>query len=276
VKDLSPLAITNAVVGYPAHVGVITRTDGTIIRFAESDASITVSGDTFSVIPGLAVSAIKHTANGEMPSCQIVAVHGSGYTFDSRDLDVGLFDGAAVQIYSVDRRNLTRKGLLFTGAISTITMDPIGHQVILDVKGPAASAKILMTQKRAPMCRTDLFSTLCGVNKVSYAVSSSVVAIPTAFSFTVSGLAQADGYFNQGVMVTANGVARQISSWVLSTQTFTTYLPINRLLTASLGLTLYPGCDKTMGAGGCPKFSNQLNFQGEPHFLGTAAAAQQV
>jgi hypothetical protein len=31
-----------------------------------------------------------------------------------------------------------------------------------------------------------------------------------------------------------------------------------------------------LGATGCAKFSNQLNFQGEPHFLGTAAAAQQV
>ncbi len=211
-----------------------------------------------------------------MPSCQIVAVHGSGYTFDSEELDVGLFDGAAVQIYMVDRLNLTRKGLLFTGVISTTTTDPIGHQVSIDVKGPTASTRILMTQKRSPMCRTDLFSTLCGADKTAYDVAATVATIPTAFTFTVSGLVQADGYFNQGVMLTANGVARQISNWVLSTQTITTYLPCDRLLSVSLGVTLYPGCDKTLGANGCPKFGRQLSFQGEPHFLGTAAAAQQV
>jgi len=277
MKDFSPLAITSPVVGFPARVLVITRTDGVVIRAAESDTAITVGSDTFAVVPGLQISAVKHTSNGEMPSCQIIGVHGIGYTFDSVDLDVGLFDGAAVQIYIVDRLNLSRKGLLFTGAISNISYNPMEHQVSFDVKGPAASAKILMTRTRSPMCRTDLFSVLCQVNKVSYAVSTTVATIPTAFTFTVTGsLALADGYFNQGVAVTADGAAFELSNWVQSTQTLSAYLPCDRLLSGGLGLTIYPGCDKTLGATGCAKFSNQLNFQGEPHFLGTAAAAQQV
>jgi uncharacterized phage protein (TIGR02218 family) len=277
VKDFSPLALTDPAVGFPARIGVITRTDGTIIRFAESDTALTVSGDSFTVIPGLSVSAVKHTANGEMPSCEFVAVHGNGYTFDSTAIDTGLFDGATVQIYIVDRLNLTRKGLLFTGAISTITTDPISHQVNFSVKGPAASARILMTQKRSPMCRTDLFSTLCGLDKTAFDVASSVATIVSPYSFTVTGsLAQATGYFDYGVAVTADGKAFVMGSWNQSTQTITTYGPISRIISVSLGLTLYPGCDKTLGATGCGKFSNYLNFQGEPHFLGTAAAAQQV
>jgi uncharacterized phage protein (TIGR02218 family) len=276
VKDFSPLAITDAVVGFPARVGVITRVDGVVIRFAESDTAIVVSPDTFAVIPGLQISAVKETSNGEVPSCQIVAVHGDGYTFDSQDLDVGLFDGATVQIYKVDRLNLSRKGLEFTGAISDISYNPIEHQVSFNVKGSSASSKILMTQTRSPMCRTDLFSALCQVNKVSYVASVTIATIPTAFSFTVSGVAQADGHYNQGVFVTADGVAREIAGWVQSTQTFTTYLPIDRLLAIAQVLTVYPGCDKTDGVGGCGKFSNWINMQAENHFLGTAAAAQQV
>jgi uncharacterized phage protein (TIGR02218 family) len=276
MKDFSPLALTDAVVGFPARIGVITRLDGTVIRFAESDEAITVTPDTFTVIAGLSVSAVKHTSNGEMPSCQIDAVHGDGYTFDSADLDVGLFDGATVQLYIVDRMDLTRKGLLFTGVISTISYSPCEHTVTFSVKGASASARILMTQKRSPMCRTDLFSTLCGLDKTAYDVVATVVSIVDNFNFTVSGLAQADGYFNQGVAVTAAGVAFVMSNWVQSTQTISTYLPVNRLVTLGQGLTLYPGCDKTLGITGCGKFSNQLNFQGEPHFLGTAAAAQQV
>lgn len=277
MKDFSPLALTTAVVGFPARIGVITRTDGTIIRFAESDEAITVGADTFAIIPGLQISGVKHTSNGEMPSCEIIAVHGDGYVFDSADIDVGLFDGAAVQIYIVDRLNLTRKGLLFTGSISTISYEPCDHQITFEVKGPAASARILMTQKRSPMCRTDLFSTLCGLDKTAYDVASTVATIVDGFTFTVTGsLAQADGYFSQGVLLTSSGVAFVMANWVQSTQTITTYLPSNRILTVGLGLTLYPGCDMTLGAGGCGKFNNQLNFQGEPHFLGTAAAAQQV
>ncbi len=181
-----------------------------------------------------------------------------------------------MELYIVDRFNLTRKGLLFTGAIAPITYDPLSKKAVLNVKGPSVSAKILMTQKRTPMCRTDLFSVLCGLNPAAYDVAATVVSVVDAFTFTVSGLAQADGYFNQGVCVTSSGASFEISNWVNSTQTIMSYEPCNRKLSAGTSLTLYPGCDKTMGAGGCPKFSNQLSFQGEPHFLGTAAAAQQV
>lgn len=274
MKDFSPLDITSAAVGFPARIGVITRLDGTVIRFAESDEPIIVDGDTFDVVPGLQMSAVKHTSNGEMPSCAIVGVLGGA--FDSVDVDAGLFDGAAVQIYIVDRKDFSRKGLLFTGAISGISSDPVQHQVSFDVKGPASSSRVLMTQKRSPMCRTDLFSSLCQVDKTSYDVAATVASIDSSFVFTVSGLAQADGYFNQGVAVTSSGVSFVMAKWVNSTQAITTYLPCDRILSVGQSITLYPGCDKTLGATGCAKFSNQLNFQGEPHFLGTAAAAQQV
>jgi uncharacterized phage protein (TIGR02218 family) len=269
-----PLALTNAAVGFPARVCVITRTDGTVYRVAESDEAITVSGDVYAVIPGLQISAVKHTSNGEMPSCQIVAVHASGATFETEDLEADLFKAATVQIYIVDRQNLSTKGLLFTGSISTISYN-VENQVVFDVMGPSQFARRLMTQKRSPMCRTDLFSTLCGVDETAYDVATTIDEVTNAFNFTVTGsLAQANGYFNQGVAVFADGRGIRISNWIQSTQTITTYLPLR--LTAGASLTLYPGCDKTLGATGCAKFSNQLNFQGEPHFLGTAAAAQQV
>ncbi len=279
MKDFSPLAFTDAVVGFPARLCAVTRTDGTVYRFSESDEDI-VAGDghTYVVVPGLQISAVKHTSNGETPSCQITAVHAVGATFSTLDIDIGLFDGAAVQIYIVDRLNLTGSpGLLFTGAISGMAYS-VENQVVFDVQGPSVSAKILMTQKRSPMCRTDLFSTLCGVDKTAYDVATTVNALGTsAFTFTVTGsLAQADGYFNDGVLVTASGRPLVMSSWVQSTQTITCYRPCSRLLTAGDAITLYPGCDKTLGANGCAKFSNQRRFIGEPHFLGTSAAAQQV
>jgi uncharacterized phage protein (TIGR02218 family) len=52
----------------------------------------------------------------------------------------------------------------------------------------------------------------------------------------------------------------------------TTFLPRCALFNAGDGVTLYPGCDKTIDT--CKnKFNNNLNFQGEPHFAGQAAAS---
>ena len=275
MKDFTPLHFTSAAVGFPARLCVVTRLDGNVYRVAESDLPITIGGNTYAVVPGLQISAVKHTSNGEMPSCQIVAVHNRGTVFDSNDIDVGLFDGANIQIYVIDRLNVTTPKLLFTGAIGNISYG-VDNQVVFDVQGASAFAKILMTQKRSPMCRTDLFSVLCGVNRTAYAVAATVVTIKDAYNLTVSGPTQADGWFTQGTLIMDTGTVMEIANWTLSTHTITTYLTSFRLLAVGAHLTLYPGCDKTMTSSGCGKFNNQLNFQGEPHFTGTAAAAQQV
>ena len=265
-------------VGFPARLCVITRQDGQFYRIAESDDPITVGGVTYAVVPGLQISAVTHTNNGETPSCQIVAVHNRGTVLDSNDIDVGLFgNGAAVQIFIVDRMNLATPKLLFTGTMSNITYS-VENQAVFDVKGNGNFAKRVMTQTRSPMCRTDLFSVLCGVDQAAYAVHATIASIIDVFNFTVTGASShPDGWFNQGVMVLASGSSfAEMANWVQSSQTVTSYLPSQRLLSVGENLVMYPGCDKTLGANGCAKFFNQLSFQGEPHYLGTAAAAQQV
>jgi uncharacterized phage protein (TIGR02218 family) len=275
MKDFSPVNINAAAVGFPARVCTITRRDGATFRFAESDEPVIVGSETFAVVPGLQIAAVKHTNNGEMPSTQIVAVHSSLSVFDTAVIDVGLFDAATVQLYVVDRMNPVRKGLLFTGSIGNISYS-LENQAVFEVKGLSQFAKILMTEKRSPMCRTDLFSVLCGVDKTAYDVAALVTAIVSNFSFTVSGPTNPDGWFNQGVAVISSGTALEIANWSAASHTITTYLPISRLLDVGTNLTLYPGCDKTLTTTGCVKFNNQINFQGEPHFLGTSAAAQRV
>lgn len=277
MKDFSPLAITAAAVGFPARIGRITRKDSAVFRFAESDEPVTIDGETFVIVPGLNISAIKHTGNGEMPSCQIVAVHSDQSVFETSVIDAGLFEAARVEIYVVDRMNLTRKGLEFTGAIGNTSYN-LENQVVFDVKGLGQFANVLITQKRSPMCRTDLFSVLCGVDRNAYAVPTTVASILGPFSFTVTGVGNPDGWFSQGVAVTASGLGIEIGNWQQSFQTVTTYLPLAiRLLGVGDNITMYPGCDKTIDSpNGCRRFGNQANFQGEPHFTGTAAAAQQA
>jgi uncharacterized phage protein (TIGR02218 family) len=275
MKDFTPLNFQSPVVGFPARLCTITRLDGLTYRIAESDEAVTIGGQTWQPVPGIAISAVKHTNNGDMPSAQITAVHNRGTVLDSNDIDIGKFDGATVQIYIVDRLNLTTPKLLFTGSIGNIAYN-VENQAVIDVQGLSAFAKILMTEKRSPMCRTDLFSVLCGVDKASYAVSTHVTSIIDAFNFTVSGVPQPDGWYNQGVMVMPANTGLEMANWVQSSQTVTTYMPSWQLLTVGDALTLYPGCDKTLTATGCLKFNNALNFQAEPHFTGTSAAAQQV
>lgn len=87
----------------------------------------------------------------------------------------------------------------------------------------------------------------------------------------------ADGYFNQGVFIMRSGESNEwafeIGHSVLSTLKIITYLPIGQFIAVNDWMEIYPGCDFTLDSGGCPKFSNQENYQAEPHFAGARAAA---
>jgi uncharacterized phage protein (TIGR02218 family) len=270
MKNL-PLTLTDRVVK-PARLCVIERRDGTVIRIAEAQTAITAIGDVYTPVAGCEISAVKHTIGGEVPSMEIIAAHSVGGIFDTDAIDKGLYDAAAVNLYIVNRANPSTLGLLFTGTIQPVTYD-ISGKVSFDIRGPAVGATTGYIQKFAPMCRTDLFSSLCGVDPDVYDHAGTVGSIIDRFNFTVAGLASppADGWFNGGVIRTAGGVAFEAASWSLSALKITTFLPTYRLVTVGEGLTLWPGCDKRIAT--CAgKFNNALNFQAEPHSIGVYAA----
>jgi uncharacterized phage protein (TIGR02218 family) len=263
-----PLTLTDRVVR-PARLLVITRRDGTVFRIAEAQSAITAGGNTYAPLAGCEISAVKHTIGGDVPSMEISGAHNNNGTaaFLTSDIDIGLYDAAEVQLYIVNRIAPDTLGLLFTGTIQPVNYD-ISGMVSFDVRGPSIGAAANYIQTFAPMCRTDLFSPLCGVNPDSYALSATVTAVVNRFNFTVS-IAPADNYLNGGTVLTDSGVAFEIANQTGGS--LTAYLPFHRVLAVGMGLTLWPGCDKRIAT--ChSKFNNTLNFQGEPHSIGIYAA----
>jgi uncharacterized phage protein (TIGR02218 family) len=265
-----PLSLSSRVVK-PARLVVITRRDGTVMRIAEAQSSITAGGNVYTPLAGVQISAVKHTLGGDVPSLEIIAAHNSSGTaaFNTADIDIGLYDAAAVQLYIVNRASPTTLGLMFTGTIQPVTYDVAG-QVSFDVRGPSVGAERGYIQRYAPMCRTDLFSSLCTVNPDTYELAATVATIVNRFNFTITiSPVPADGYLNGGVVKTSTGVAFEIASQTGSS--LTAFLPCHRFLEVGLALQIWPGCDKRIAT--ChSKFGNALNFQGEPHSIGIYAS----
>ncbi len=263
-----PISLTDKVVK-PARLLVITRRDGTVLRIAEAQSAITVDGDVYEPLAGCEISAVKHTIGGETPSLEISAAHNSAAarTFDTATVDIGLYDSAEVDLYIVNRANPTVLGHMFSGTIQPINYTVSGN-VSFDVRGPSVHAGIGYIQKFAPMCRTDLFSSLCTVDKDAYALAATVTAIINRFNFTVSIAPSPDGYLNNGTVLTETGVGFEIANQAGGN--LTAFLPYHRVLAVGMALTLWPGCDKRIAT--CAnKFNNALNFQGEPHSIGIYA-----
>ncbi len=259
---------------FPARLVKITRLDGVILRIAEADETITVSGNAFTPLPGAEISSVKHVLNGDMPSMEIKFAHSVGGVLDTAKLNNGFWDGAAVQVYPVDRANITTLGdPLFTGVIDTVSLDPVGSSGSFDIRGVAAKAEAFI-QTYQPMDRTDLFSVLNQLDPADWDYAGTVGTVIDRFNFTVAGLVSppADGWFNQGVFQTASGFKAVIANWTQGSLKVTTYQPVcgeqpHGRLIAGEAITLYPGYDKT-AAQARIKFNNKINFQGEDHFLG--------
>jgi len=253
-----------------ARVVKITRLDGVILRIAEAEQAITASAQTFLPLPGAAISAVRHIINGGVGSMEITFAHSQGGTLDTAELNTGFWDGAAVQMYLVDRSSAATLGdPIFTGLIDVVSLDVVGSSGSFDIRGLAVQAEAFI-QTYQPMCRTDLFSSLCQLNENDWDHDGTVGTIIDRFNFTVAGLASppVDGWFNQGTFITGSGFKGVIANWVQGSLKITMYQPqcIARL-TAGESIKIFPGCDKT--AETCRvKFNNRINHQGEAHFLG--------
>jgi len=253
-----------------ARVVKITRLDDVVLRIAEADEALTVSAQTFAPLPGAEISAVKHIIGGGVGSMEIRFAHSDGGTFDTFELNTGFWDGAMVQMYLIDRLTLPTLGdPIFTGIIDTVMINPIGSSGSFDIRGLEVQGEAFI-QTFQPMCRTDLFSVLCGLNAADWDHAGTVNTILDRFNFTVAGLGAppADGWFNQGTFRTASGFKGVIANWIQDSLKITMYQPqCLARLTAGEGITLYPGCDKT--ATTCrEKFNNRINHQAEAHFLG--------
>lgn len=265
-----PLTLTSAYGLFPTRLVEFVRLDGGDLRVAEADESITVSAQTFTPLPGAEISAVKHILNGDMPSMEVRFAHSVGGVFDTSELNKGFWDGASVVVYVVDRSSLTTLGdPLFTGIIDTVTLDPVGSSGSFDIRGLAAQGEAFI-QTYQPMDRTDLFSVLNQLDPDDWDQAGTVGTIIDNFNVIIDGLGSppADGYYNNGVFQTASGFKGHVANWIQSSRKLTTYQPVCvSRLTEGEAITLYAGYDKTV-AQARDKFSDIINFQGEPHFLG--------
>lgn len=259
----------------PARLVKITRLDGTIKRIADAQSDVTISGDgTYTPVAGCELKAVKHGLNGMVPSSQMDFAHSSDGFFVSRDIVGGLYDGASVVIYLVNRSDLSATpGLLFAGTIQGVAASADGAGSFT-FKGFAANSETFIRTFN-PMCDTDLFSPLCQLSESAFDVDGTVTAIVDRYNATISLVSPpADFYFNDGVGRVPGKPAFKIANWFQSSGQLTTYRRNSFLFDVGDTVTLWPGCDKRYST--CrDKFSNTINFQGFPHYLGALAASVQ-
>lgn len=246
----------------------LTRRDGAVMGFTDHDVDVVVDGLLYNAATGMTSSAVSASNTLKVDELDIEGMlHSDAITQD--DVLKGLYDYAEVEVFLVDYTG-DAEGMLTlrTGWLGEVTLK--GNQFVVEIRGLSQALQQTIGDIYSPGCRAMLGDTHCKVNLALYTVSGVVTATDDIYAIEASGLVQADGYFTAGTVQFISGVNAGVTAEVkyYSDKRFYFTLPLRQACGVGDAFTAVAGCDKTTVA--CKsRFTNILNFRGEPHVPGT-------
>jgi hypothetical protein len=150
-----------------AHCWKIVRKDGTILGFTDADIDITFDdGDgndvTYVSIVGHTTSAIVTATGLEVDNVEIMSFLSSDYISEA-DLMAGLYDGALLNIYLVNYKDLTQGYLILAGGwkFGEATLQDYQFKVQVESKTKLLEQKV--GEIFSPTCRAEFGDGRCKV-----------------------------------------------------------------------------------------------------------------
>lgn len=246
-----------------------TLENGTIYGFTSHTSNLVISGITYQAATGYTPTAIASNSDLAVDNLDVIGFLDSAQITDA-DIQAGLWDFAAVEIFQVNYLDLTMDRLrLRSGRIGEI--DTSRQQFIAELRGIAQQLQQNLGQVYSAPCRADLGDARCGVNLAAITVTGSVTTATSSQVFSDSSRAEADGYFDNGLMTFTSGgnigLSMEIKTFIADV--FIMQLPFPYAITLTDTYSAYPGCKKRFVEDCQTKYNNFENFRGEPHVPGT-------
>jgi uncharacterized phage protein (TIGR02218 family) len=263
----------------------LSRPDGDIIYFTDHDEDIIYGGNTYVAATGFTPSATEHKDDMSPDNLEVTTFLDVD-AVDEADVRAHKYDGASIKIRLVNWADTSMGDLkILAGTTGDVTMENGLAKVQLRSINQRLTTQL--GQVYGPNCRADLFDSKCKLDKSTYQQSGTVAAVTDASTWTSTTalkkigiaplVAAPTAWFNDGIITFTSGNnssnSFEIKTSVLATGTYTFVMQEAFPFPLQPGdtFTIEPGCDKTRGAGGCGKFSNIVNFRGEPDIPGPNA-----
>jgi uncharacterized phage protein (TIGR02218 family) len=248
-----------------------TLASGAVLRYTSWDERVTYGGHVFAIDgPIITRGRVRTVLGVEVATLDLVIAAGpqhlvEGLTFLQASA-AGSFDGAVVQL---DRVFFSEAGAVVGGFIHFLgevgPIDPSRTQVEMTVNSYTHRLNAMFPRNvYQPSCMHSVFNARCGLNRVDWAVASTVVSATR--TSIVCGLAQAAGYFDLGtVAITGgplNGSRRTVKRYTPGS--FELLNPLPSTPGVGVSFTAYPGCARLQSV--CEdKFGNLAHFRAMPY-----------
>lgn len=252
----------------------IARSDGTVLAFTDSDIDVVYNDGNGSLTYAARTGYLRSNVdNSNTLSVDNVDVEGFVDDAALTDADIrnGKYLNAEVRVMLVNRESPTMGHVMVRrGRIGEITQRDDFYQA--EMRGLTQYYTQRFVESLTPECRADLGDARCGVNTASFSQTVTVTAVPTAKRSFNATTVQADGYYAFGLLEWLTGgnagAKMEIKSQVGGL--WTLFLPMAVPIAIGDTATVIAGCNHT--AAQCKaKFSNLLNFRGEPFVPGLDA-----
>lgn len=259
----------------------LTLTDTSVMGFTDHTSDITFNSQLYKAATGFAPTSIESQDNFAVDNLDVAGILDSA-SITEADIMGGKYDFAEILIFMVNVTDLTQGSIIHRrGWLGEVSLK--NGQFIAEVRGLAQKLQQNIGELFSPTCRAVLGDSRCKVALAGFSATGAVSTVISRQVFTSSSMTQTAGYFSGGEVqwLTGANAGRRMEIKEFSNTQFTLVLPMPNAVAATDTFKAIAGCDKTFTS--CySKFSNAVNFRGEPNIPGmdkvlqTAATANDL
>lgn len=252
----------------------ITRSDGQVFGFTSHDANATIDGVVYLSAPGLDVASLVSQAGFQVDNTE-ATVLADGVYFTREDMLAGRWDGASFELFRYNWADTSQgRDVRKVGQFGNIAPQRGAYKA--ELRGLRQRLQASIGNVTLPTCRNRLGDARCGVNLATggRTVTGTLSSVTNVQVVRDSGRSEAADFFTGGVLTMIDGDNRGLSFKVsahAADGTLTLALPAVLSFQVGDAYSLVVGCLKRRDEDCVTKFSNAVNFYGEPDLPGSDA-----
>lgn len=251
----------------------LTRTDGVVLGFTDHDRTLSFDGTEFVPATGLDGGEVTAKLGAQVDTSEVVGILDAD-AINETDILLGRYDGASVETFRVNWRDVSVRDLCQRATIGEITREDGIFRA--ELRSGQQGMNIAKGRVYQALCDASLGDARCRVNlsDAIYSAPASVIGIRDRHRLAVSGVDGFDpGWFGFGTVAWEAGARTGIRDQIVShtrlggVDIFAFPAPVGDWVQIGDAFTAFAGCDRQFTT--CrEKFANQLNFRGFPHIPG--------
>jgi len=251
----------------------LTRRDSVVLGLTDHDRTLSFDGTDFVPTGGFEGGEESQKLGPQVDTSEVVGILTSDAITED-DIVLGRYDGAKVETFRVNWRDVSVRDLVRVSTIGEITR--ADGRFTAELRSGQQALNVPKGRLYQSLCDAALGDARCGIDLADprYTAAAAVAAIRDRYRLAIDGAGAFDeGWFGFGTAAWSTGRRAGVKDQIISharvggIDIFGFAAPVGDWVVVGDSLTASAGCDRRFKTCG-EKFGNTVNFRGFPHIPG--------